>query len=58
MTRPPEPTHWRHPDFPTKAACGLTTKRFGNPPTCAACLTQKTAWDDDDEQTAVRLGLR
>jgi len=51
-------THWPHPDYPTKAACGQTTKRFGNPPTCAACLVRKAAWDADDDETAITVGLR
>jgi hypothetical protein len=61
MTRRSTPaavTHAPHPDYPTKGACGQTTRRFSNPPTCEACLKRKAEWDADDEQTAITLGLR
>lgn len=54
-------THWRHPDFLTKAACGRTVigqDRWGNPLTCPDCQKQKDAWEADDERTAQSLGLR
>lgn len=53
-----EPTHWQHPDRRSYAVCGRMTSRFGNPPTCPTCLIEKTLRDDEDDQTAVKLGLR
>lgn len=52
-----EPTHWPHPDYPTRSACGRCVSRFGNPPTCVDCITQKAQWDAEDEVTRQALDL-
>ena len=51
-------THYQHPDFASYGACGLPTSNFSADPTCEDCQKQKAAWDRDDDETRVVLGIR